>query len=290
MKHARGKKTEMSRTILMLAALLVPMVALILGAAVPELWASDHEDDEEIPFDVAELFFELNDTDGDLGIHALIDGEPWKRLKIEDLKERKMLDVKVKGRLRRQGLTELFFESAEPTFDELSPEKFFKRFPAGEYEIEGITLEGEELESEVELTHIMPAPPGNVTVNGHAIRFPDEDGECEEPLQTTSGNVEIEWDRVTTSHPDIGSPNSSPMIDIIRYTAVAEWEDEVTEDTFVSSNELQAQNPQPERIGVTISSDFFKPDSEFKVEVLVREESYNQTATESCPFEYEGDD
>ena len=26
------------------------------------------------PFAVAELFFELNDTDGDLGIHASIDG------------------------------------------------------------------------------------------------------------------------------------------------------------------------------------------------------------------------
>ena len=45
-------------------------------------------DDEEIPFDEAEIFFELNNTDGDLGIHALIDGEPWKRLEIEDPNER----------------------------------------------------------------------------------------------------------------------------------------------------------------------------------------------------------
>ena len=30
--------------------------------------------EEEIPFDEAELFFELNDTDGDLGIHGKIDG------------------------------------------------------------------------------------------------------------------------------------------------------------------------------------------------------------------------
>jgi hypothetical protein len=271
----------------MLAILLIPMIALILGAAVPELWANDNGEEEEIPFDEAELFFELNDTDGDLGIHALIDGEPWKRLVIEDLKERKMLDVKVRGRLRRQGLTELFFESAEPTFDELDPEDFFKRFPEGMYEIEGITLEGEELESEVELTHIMPAPPDNVTVNEQAIRFPDKDGECDEPLQTTSGNVRIEWDRVTTSHPTIGEPKDSPDITIIRYEAVAEWEDEETEEDFVSSNELQVQDSQPERVGVTVSQDFFKPGTEFKVEVLVREASYNQTATESCPFKYE---
>ncbi len=31
-------------------------------------------DEDEVPFDVAQVFFELNNTDGDLGIHALIDG------------------------------------------------------------------------------------------------------------------------------------------------------------------------------------------------------------------------
>ena len=84
-------------------------------AASPVILADD--DDEEIPFDVAEIFFELNDTDGDLGIHALIDGDPWKRLTIEDQRERKVLNVFVRGRLKRQGLTEFFFESAEPPFE-----------------------------------------------------------------------------------------------------------------------------------------------------------------------------
>ena len=79
--------------------------------------------------------------------------------------------LKFRGACGRQGLTEIFFESAEPTFDELSPEEFFRRFPEGDYEIEGITLEGEELESEVELTHVMPAPP-EPTVNGSV------DGAC----------------------------------------------------------------------------------------------------------------
>jgi hypothetical protein len=32
--------------------------------------------DEEVPFSVARLFFQLNDTDGDLGIHMVIDGDP----------------------------------------------------------------------------------------------------------------------------------------------------------------------------------------------------------------------
>ncbi len=115
--------------------------------AAPTAVFADDDDDEEIPFEVAEVFFELNNTDGDLGIHALIDGDAWKRLRIEDINERRVLSVNVRGRLRRQGLTEIFFESAEPTFDELPPPTFFSRFPEGTYEISGRTLEGDELES-----------------------------------------------------------------------------------------------------------------------------------------------
>ena len=151
MKHTRKKIDGMRRHLLMLPVFLVAVVALVLVAASPNCWA----DDDEIPFAEAHLFFELNDTDGDLGIHALIDGDAWKKLEIEDPREREILDVTVKGRLRRQGLTEIFFESAEPTFDELPPRRFFRRFPAGSYEIEGETLEGDELESEVELIWLL---------------------------------------------------------------------------------------------------------------------------------------
>ena len=84
----------------------------------------------EIPFDVAEIFFELNNTDGDLGIHGMIDGGPWTRINIEDPRDRNLMAIWTMGRLRKQAVTELFFESAEPTFDELDPEDFFARFPA----------------------------------------------------------------------------------------------------------------------------------------------------------------
>ena len=73
------------------------------------------DDEEELEFEEAEVFFELNNTDGDLGIHALIDGGPWKLLEIHDVDDRNMLTVNARGRMRRQGLTEIFFESAEPT-------------------------------------------------------------------------------------------------------------------------------------------------------------------------------
>lgn len=63
-------------------------IRLVVGAA-------------ETPFSEARLFFELNNTDGDLGIHAEIDGDPWKPLDIEDPSQRHILDIVASGRLRR---------------------------------------------------------------------------------------------------------------------------------------------------------------------------------------------
>jgi len=266
----------------MLAILLVPVVALILGAAAPELWAGDHEDDydDEIPFAEAELFFELNNTDGDLGIHALIDGDAWKRLTIEDTKERKMLDVRVTGRLRRQGLTEIFFESAEPTFDELDPEDFFRRFPAGEYEIEGLTLEGDELESKAELSHVMPAPVDEITLNG-GDPFNPEDVDCddENTVPSVAGStVTISWNAVTMSHPDLGGKPIVPVT-IHNYEVVVERELVVDGEEFTSVFSVILP---PNETSMTIPSEFIGTGDEFKYEVLAREESFNQTAVESC--------
>jgi hypothetical protein len=103
------------------------------------------------PFPEAMLFFELNDTDGDLGIHGSIDGDAWIRLSIKGPRGGEMLSVEPEGRLARQGMTQLFFESAEPPFDELPPESFFQRFPEGSYTIEARTLERTRLKSVVQL-------------------------------------------------------------------------------------------------------------------------------------------
>ena len=249
--------------------------ALATCIAVPAVGMAD---DDEIPFDVAEVFFELNNTDGDLGIHALIDGEPWKKLIIEDKRERKMLQVGVRGRLRRQGLTEIFFESAEPTFDELSPETFFRRFPAGTYEVEGRTLDGEELESETEITHAMPAPPA-AEVNGIPAAIQCDDEETDYDAPTVAGPVVISWPPVTTTHPDLGSPRNSTDITIHNYQVVVETELEGPGGEFVSV--LSVVLP-PDVTALEIPAGFLAQNDTFKYEVLARESSYNQTALESC--------
>ncbi|MDH3871409.1 MAG: hypothetical protein OEU44_04275, partial [Gammaproteobacteria bacterium] len=201
-----------------LPALILPVVM----ATTPQVGLAGDDEDEN-PFDVSEIFFELNNTDGDLGIHALIDGDAWKRLKIMDHDENMLLNIKVRGHLKQQGLTEIFFESAEPSFESddpdevaLSPEEFFERFPAGIYEIKGLTLEGEELGSETEITHVMPAPPV-VTVNDLAVA---ENCDAELPVVSSGAPVTISWEPVIHSHPEIGIPGE--LVDVVNYEVVVE--------------------------------------------------------------------
>ena len=274
MTHTRNKQKSIKKHMRMLAILLIPVVALILGAAAPELWAGNHDDDdddEEIPFDVAELFFELNNTDGDLGIHALVDGDAWKYLEIEDTRDRKMLNIIVRGRLRRQGLTELFFESAEPTFDELSPKKFFRRFPEGEYDIEGETIEGEERESEVWLSHVLPAPPVP-TVNG--MPAPKDCDADDLPVVIAGEPVIIAWPLVSESHPTIGK---SGPIDVVNYEVVVEIDETPWKTSTILPPDATSFEVPQEILALGLEEG-----GEIKFEVLVREASYNQTAVESC--------
>lgn len=252
-----------------IAALFVAPVAVIAD-----------DDDDEIPFDVAHVFFELNNTDGDLGIHALIDGEPWKRLKIEDQNERRILNINVRSRLRHQGLTELFFESAEPPFDELAPAAFFARFPEGTYEIEGRTLDGQELESETEISHAMPAPP-SPTVNETpvALQCDDEEPGYDAPL-ITGDEVVIAWAPVTTTHPSLGDPQGAPGLSIYNYQVVVETELETPDgDEFTTVFSVVLP---PDVTEMTVPEEFLEQSDEFKYEVLARADNWNQTAIESC--------
>ncbi len=243
-----------------LPALPIAVAALVSGVAAPAALA-----EEEVPWTVGRLYFQLNDTDGDLGIHMKIDDDAWKRVEIEDPSERTILNISVRGRLRRQGLTELSFESAEPGFDELSPEEFFARFPEGIYEIEGERLDGVELESEILLTHVMPAPPENLRVNGMAT--PDDCEEEEGP--TVSNPVTISWDAVTESHPDLGAEGP---VEAVRYELAVE----------IDEGPSMTVNLTGEETEVDIPANYLALGEEFKFQVLVQDAGGNETSSESC--------
>ncbi len=293
-----------------------PIAIAVAALTAPTLAAADHD---EIDLDEAQLYFELNDTDGDLGIHGKADGEAWKRMKIEAPNERNMLDIRVTSRLRRQGLTELFFESAEPTFDELDPEVFFRRFPEGVYEWEGYTLDYLELEGEVFLSHIIPEAPVVVSVGGEDENpgFELDEGElskvCWEEVGSLGEDIVIQWEHVDESHYDKWSnPANEPLEnevkiplgasgeieDVIYYEFVAE-----IDDTDYKSSSIIAP-AAGEFNSWTIPAEFIalaEPDEdgirEIKFEIIVRVESGegedddgelvdsrpgNQSAVEDC--------
>lgn len=205
---------------------------------------------------------------GDLGIHASIDGEAWKSLTIEDPNERRILSVTPTGRLRNQGLTQLFLESAEPSFDELDPADFFVRFPEGTYDIDAITLEGDELEGEVRLSHLLPGPPGNLRVNG----IPAAEN-CDAPnLPVVSPPVVITWDAVTRSHPTLGKRGRAT---VDRYQVFAEQR---------KPNALKySLDLPPTMTRYTIAPELIAlGDRQYKFEIQVREANGNQTAVENC--------
>jgi hypothetical protein len=239
-----------------ISVLPVAMVGLTLGAAIPAVGAAE--------FSEAELFFELNDTDGDLGIHSSIDGGAYSRLTIADPKEQTILKVRPRGRLARQGLTQLFFESAEPRFNELDPVTFFRRFPEGAYDITARSLEGEVLEATVVLSHVLAAPVANITVSG----VPAAENCDAVPLPSVSEPVIIDWDPVTRSHPEIG--RSGP-VEIVRYQFFVERE----------GVKLSVDLP-PTVTEFEVPADVIALGNEFKFEIIARTASGNNTAIESC--------
>jgi hypothetical protein len=233
------------------------------------------------PFDVAEIFFELNDTDGDLGIHAMIDGEDWEELEIRAPApdDEVLLEIELDGVLAEQGLTEIAFESAEPTFDEFPAEAFFDRFPEGMYTVSAETLDGPKLKSKARVTHTMPAPPDGITVSGTPIDPGSVDCDAED-LPEVEAPVVIAWAEVTMSHPDPdggGAGVQPPVaVTINNYEVVLEVE---TDGGFESVFSVVLP---PDETSMTVPEAFLALGDEFKFEILAREESYNQTAVESC--------
>jgi hypothetical protein len=240
---------------------LVPLlvVLLTLAAAAGDVSARK----ASAKFEVASLFFELNNTDGDLGIHGQVDGGTWTSLDIEGPGGIKLLDIASRGRLRTQGLTEFDFESAEPSFDELNPADFFSRFPEGKYDIEAVAQEGGIFKAKVALSHVLAAAPEATVSDQPAAES------CDSPdLPEVSGPVLIDWEPVTQSHPDIGKPGP---VTISQYQFFLEQ----------GAMKLSLDLP-PDITEFEIPESLTAGGGVFKFEIIARTSAGNNTAVESC--------
>lgn len=257
MKHTPSKKNGMKRHMRLLAILLVPVVALILGAAATEGWA---QDDPVCWFNI-----ELNATDLDVGVRGFFDYEPWEELEIEDPNDKTIAKVKAKKSMKHQGFAEWFYESGEPNLEDVSFSEFFDRFPVGMYEFEAETTEDDEVECEELFTHVIPCAP-EISATGHSAT-----------------GVIINWDSVTqvvdaeTTDDNIVDELEEPLacedsavLVIIGYEVIVETEDEKRYTIELPGNATE----------VTVPQEFIALGDEFQYEVLAIEESGNQTITE----------
>ncbi len=231
------------RHIPVLSLFLAPMVALILNAATPTGWAQK----KGIPFPISRIFIEYNGTANDAGFHVRLDAEDWKEIEIVNPKGRTIFEVEGNGGFGRLGMTELFFEGAEPSLDEVPVDELLGLFPEGQYNFFGRTVDGKILFGASMLTHAVPAGPSNISARVG-------------PGKTLA----ISWDPVKTSA--AGFPNRP--IEIVGYQVLL-GDFQVTVPASITS--------------VTVSPEFVASleSGRHLFEVLAIEAGGNQTITES---------
>jgi len=248
---------------------------LMLAATMPVSWAQEE-------FDETKIFIEMNATDGDAGLHALLDAEAWVWASIFGVDGRRIFMEDAQNNLQEQGLTENFFESAEPLCapDEDDPEEevvslseFLERFPPGEYRFKAVTIEGDKLEDTATLTFNLPAAPDISMFDG------TEDVDPANALMTWAAGMDLgekchDDDLVTD-----GIITDPALVNIVGWEVVVEPEDEEAFDPF---RVFSVQLPS-EMTSVTISPEYlnsFPAGTEFKFEVGAIEASGNQTFSE----------
>jgi hypothetical protein len=195
-------------------------------------------------FPIAQIFWEYNSTANDLGVHVSLDAEDWKTVEIVHPNGETIFRVNGAGGFGHLGMTELFFEGAEPSLDEFPLEDLLALFPEAKYTFIGEKVDGHRLQSRPMLSHAIPAGP---VVDSHV------DGD----------SVEITWQEVTG--PPDGFPDK-PIV-IVGY--------QVLVDPF------QVTLPATAR-SVTLPVEFVRSlaSGDHPFEVLAIEASGNQTITE----------
>ena len=217
------------------------VMALILGAAPQNLWA--------IPLSETRIIIEVNATDGDAGIQIFLDGVGWDSMEVFGPDGNEILVVGGEGSVGIQGITELFLESAEPSFDEQPLAELLALFLEGTYRFEGETTDGKKLKGRAMLTHAIP--------DGPALVSPVEDDDSVDPADTV-----VEWMLVA----------DPPGSEIVGYQVIVEREKPTLRVFSV--------NLGPTATSVTVPPEFLEPGTAYKFEVLAIEASGNQTISE----------
>jgi hypothetical protein len=214
----------------------IALVALSIACLVPPAHAAK--------LAISRIYIEYNSSGNDLGFHVFLDGENWKSLKIVSPTGITVFEVAGKAGYAQLGLTELFFEGAEPNLDDFPLGRLLALFPEGKYKFNGVTVGGAPLTGTGVLSHDVPAGP-------------------EVAADVFDGEVVIRWEPVTG--PPEGFPNDD--IEIVGYQVIV-GSFQVTMPASATAVEL------PEEFVLSLGR------GEHAFEVLAIESSGNQSITE----------
>lgn len=229
-------------------------VALLAAASTTAL-AMSTDADKVVRVKDARLKFEVNATDRDAGVQLFVDADEWKELSLLDPTGHVILKTTTAGAIARQGGTELFLESAEPSLAELSLPKLFQRFPAGRYRVRGVGIGGERYVGSAILTHRIPAGPKLVSpLPIHGLQRPDETTVTWKPVPAPNGTAIIGY-QVLVVRSDTGI-RSMPKVT------------------------LDVTMP-PSATSMRVPPGFLRPGSLYEWEVLAIERGGNQTLSSS---------
>ncbi len=213
------------------------------------------------PLDITRIYWEYNASAEDLGVHVSLDGEDWKSLRIVNPKQTTIFEVAGSGPYEKFGMTELFFEGAEPSLEDVPLEKLLKKFPEGDYKFVGVYVDDTKAKGKGTLSHAIPDGPTNLLPTG--------------PVNPNDPLV-IRWTAVTA--PPDGFPDKP--IDIIGYQVIVENPTPPTPSTPKVTFQLIVPGLTT---SVTVPPEFvasLPTDEEIPYEVLAIEASGNQTLSE----------
>jgi hypothetical protein len=210
-------------------------------------FAADSSSTAKVPFKAARLIIEYNSTAEDIGVQMFLDADPWKTIDIIAPNGKVVFEVDGRSNIRKLGMTELFFESHEPSINDLSIPEFLALFPEGEYTFIGRNTEGDRVLGKVPFSHRFP--------DGPSIIGPKKKDRMDPQ------NTVIRWDPVVTP----------AGVQIAQYQVIVEGGNPLRHfDVFVPANVTTLQ----------VSPQFLEPHSKYIFEVLAIDVNGNQTISE----------
>jgi hypothetical protein len=112
-------------------------------------------------FETSRIFIEFNQTGNDLGFHVSLDAEDWKTVRIVNPNGVTIFEATGRGPYGKpnRGLSEMFFEGAEPSLDDVRLHDLLAQFPEGKYRFFAVTADGVHISGSSNFTHAVPDGP-----------------------------------------------------------------------------------------------------------------------------------